>query len=80
MHPRGIRHRIVKSSSQPKLTLRLPQQQAAVRRLVAAGKIHCEFLALNRWQVEGKRGSVGHDGCGARLIRDAIAEQRSFAT
>jgi hypothetical protein len=28
--------------------------------------------ALDRWQVEGKRCSVGHDGCGARLIRDAI--------
>jgi hypothetical protein len=41
-------------------------------RLVAAGKIHCQFLALDRWQVEGKRCSVGHDGCGARLIRDAI--------
>jgi hypothetical protein len=40
--------------------------------LVAAGKIHCEFLALDRWQVEGKQCSVGHDGCGARLIRDAI--------
>jgi len=68
-----IRHRIGKSFAHPELALRLPQQQKpAVRRLVAAGKIHCEFLAPDRWQVEGKRCSVGHDGCGARLIRDAI--------
>ena len=33
----AIRHRIGKSSAHPELTLRLPQQQAAVRRLVAAG-------------------------------------------
>jgi hypothetical protein len=68
-----IRHRSRKPPAHPELALRLPQQQQpAVRRLAAAGKIHCEFLALDRWQVEGKRCSVGHDGCGARLIRDAI--------
>ena len=69
----AIRHRIGKPSAHPELALRLPQQQqTGVRRLVAAVKIHCEFLALDRWQVEGKRCSVGHGGCGARLIRDAI--------
>jgi hypothetical protein len=26
---------------------------------------------MDRWQVERKRYSVGHGGCGARLIRDA---------
>jgi hypothetical protein len=40
--------------------------------LVAAVKINCEFLAVDRWQVEGKRYSVGHGGCGAPLVRDAI--------
>src|SRR5262245_28060763 len=55
----AIRHRIGKSSAHPELALRLPQQQqAAVRRLVAAGKIHCEVLALDRWQVKGKVASV----------------------
>jgi hypothetical protein len=48
------------------------QQQASIRRLVAAVKIHCEFLAPDRWQVERKRCSFGHGGCGAPLIRDAI--------
>jgi hypothetical protein len=46
--------------------LRLPQkQQAAVGRLVAAGKIDGEFLASDRWQVERKRRVVSHSGCGA---------------
>ena len=35
-------------------------QQAGIRGLIAAAKIHCEFLAMDRWQVEGKRCSVGH--------------------
>jgi hypothetical protein len=69
----AIRHRSGKSSAHPELALRLPQQQqTGIRGLVAALKIHCEFLASDRWQVEGKRCSVDHDGCGARLIRDAI--------
>ena len=69
----AIRHRIGKPPAHTELALRLPQQQqAAVRRLVAAVKIHCEFLAADTWKVEGKRCSVGHGGCGARLIREAI--------
>ena len=67
-----IRHRIGEPTAHTELALRLPeQQQAAVRRLVAAVKIHCEFLAADTWKVKGKRCSVGHGGCGARLIRDA---------
>ena len=50
----------------------LQQQQTAIRGLVAAVKINCEFLAPDRWQVEGKQCSVGHGGCGAPLIREAI--------
>ena len=46
------------------------QQQAGIGRLVAAVKIDCEFLAADRWKVEGKRCIVGHGGCGARLIRE----------
>src|SRR4051812_17007834 len=57
----AIRHRIGKPPAYPELALRLPQQQqAAIRGLVAAGKIDCEFLAMDRWQLEGKRYSVGH--------------------
>ena len=49
------------SRRHPELALRLPkQQQTGIRRLVAAAKIDCEFLAMDRWQVEGKRYSVGH--------------------
>jgi hypothetical protein len=40
--------------------------------LVAAVKINCEFLAADRWRVEGKRRIVGHGGCGAGLIRKAL--------
>jgi hypothetical protein len=69
----AIRHRIGKSPAHTELALRLPQQQqTAIGRLVAAVKIHCEFLAAHTWKVEGKRRIVGHGGCGARLIRDAI--------
>ena len=68
----AIRHRIRKPPTYPELAFRLPQQkQTGIRRLVAAVKINCEFLALNRWKVEGKRCSVGHGGCGARLIHGA---------
>ena len=69
----AIRHRFGKPPAHTELALRLPQQQqAAVRRLVAAVKINCEFLAADGWQVEGKRHIVGHSGCGAPLKRDAI--------
>jgi hypothetical protein len=45
-----IRHRIGKPPAHAELALRLPeQQQATVRGLVAALKIDCEFLALDRW-------------------------------
>ena len=41
-----IRHRIGEPPAHPKLAFRAPQQeQTAVRGLVAAAKIHCEFLA-----------------------------------
>jgi hypothetical protein len=39
--------------------------------LAAAAKIHCELLTSDSWQVEGKRDSVAHVGCGTRLVRDA---------
>ncbi len=69
----AIRHRFRKPPAHSELALCLSQQQqTGIRRLVAAFKIYCEFLAADRWQVEGKRCSVGHGGCGARLIRDAI--------
>jgi len=68
----AIRHRFRKPPAHPELALRLSQQQqTAIRRLIAAVKINCEFLAPDRWKVEGKQRIVGHGGCGAGLIRDA---------
>jgi hypothetical protein len=56
----------------PQRTLRLAQQQkSGIGRLVATSKIDCEFLAVNRWQVERKQRIVGHGGRGAGLIRNA---------
>ena len=67
-----IRHGVRKPPAHTDRALRLSQQQeAAIGGLVAAVKINCEFLAADRWKVEGKRRIVGHGGCGARLIRDA---------
>ncbi len=38
---------------------------------VPPSKINCEFLAPDRWKVEGKQRIVGHGGCGGGLIREA---------
>jgi hypothetical protein len=48
------------------------QQQTAIRRLIAASKINCEFLAPDRWKVEGKQRIVAHGGCGGGLMDIAI--------
>src|SRR5246127_49003 len=57
----------------PELALRRSQQQqTAIRRLIAASKINCEFLAPDRWKVEGKQRIVAHGGCGRGLIHVAI--------
>ena len=62
----AIRHHIGKPPANAELALRLwQQQQAAIRRLVAAAKIYCEFLVPDRWKVEAKRCSVSNSGCGA---------------
>src|SRR5438128_2260115 len=46
-------------------------------RAFAAVKIHCEFLAADRWQVEGKRRIGVHDGCGvAAVTRGGSSGQR----
>jgi hypothetical protein len=75
----AIPHRFRKPSAHPELALRLAQQQqASIGRLVAAIKIDCEFLAPKRWQLEGKRCSVGHGGCGARLIREATCRNNDL--
>jgi len=67
-----IRHGRGEPPADAELALGLPQQQeAGVGGLDAAGKIDCELLALDGWQVEGKRRIVGHGGCGAELIRKA---------
>jgi hypothetical protein len=44
------------------------QQQAAIGGLGAAVEIYCEFLAVDRWQVERERRIAGHGSCGVALI------------
>ena len=68
-----IRHRSSKPRAHPKPALRLSQQQqATIRRLIAAVKINCEFLASDRWKVKRKQRIVVHGGCGGRLMHIAI--------
>lgn len=72
MHPCRIAP-VRQRSSQPRddagpLLGRPQQQQACVRGLVAPVEGNCELLALDGWQIEGKRRSVGH-GCGVPLRR-----------
>jgi hypothetical protein len=62
-------HRSREPPAHAEPALRLPQQQQArVGGLVAAVKIHCEFLAVDGWQVEGKRRIGVHDGCGVAAV------------
>src|SRR5262249_61257952 len=69
----STRHRFRKPPAHPELALRRSQQQqTAIRRLIAASKINCEFLAPDRWKVEGKQRIVAHGGCGGGLIDVAI--------
>src|SRR5262249_8026028 len=69
----AIWHRIGKPPANSKLALRLPkQQQPSIGGLIAAFKSDCEFLASDRWQVEGKRCSVDHGGRGVASIHNAI--------
>jgi hypothetical protein len=64
----------------PELALRRSQQQqTAIRQLIAASKINCEFLAPDRWKVEGKQRIVAHGGCGGGLMHVAIADLKSWA-
>ena len=68
-----IRHRRRKPPAHPEPALSLSQQQqTSVRRLMAAGKIDCEFLAPDRWKLEGKQHIVVHGGCGGGLVHIAI--------
>ncbi len=77
----AIRHRRRKPPAHTKLALGLPQQQqAGIGGLRAAVKIHCEFLAVHGWQVEGKRRIVGHGGCGVGLIAQGSSIGHRFAT
>jgi hypothetical protein len=40
--------------------------------LIASVEIYCDFLAVNGWQVEGKRSIFGHGGCGALRLHEAV--------
>ena len=69
----SIRHCSGKPCAHPKPAFRLSQQQkAAIRRLIAAVKINCEFLASDRWKVKRKQRIVVHGGCGGGLMHIAI--------
>ena len=69
----AIRHRSRKPRAYTKSALRLSQQQqTTIRRLIAAVKINCEFLALHRWKVKRKQRIVAHGGCGGGLMHFAI--------
>jgi len=80
----AIRHRRRKPRAYAHLAFRCAQkQQAAVGRLGAAVEIDCEFLAADRWQIEGERRIVGHGGCGVgwdaqriRLDNASLSEPR----
>ena len=56
----------------PEAALGRPQQQqTAVRGLVAAVEIDCEFLTRDGWQIEREQPIVGHGGCGSGWAREA---------
>jgi hypothetical protein len=75
----AIRHCFGEPQANAMFALRLPQkQQAAIGRLVAAGKIDGEFLASDRWQVERERRIPSRSGCGAGLIREATLGNTSL--
>lgn len=68
-----MRRRSREPAAHAELGLSLPQQQQArVGRLVAAVKIHREFLAANGWQVEGKRLSVFITAVARRRLHEAV--------
>jgi hypothetical protein len=57
----AIRHRLRQPPANAKSALGCAQQQkTAIGGLVATFEIDCEFLALDRWQIEGKHYIVGH--------------------
>jgi len=48
-------------------SVREQNQPLTSERATARGRRH--FLAPNGWQIEGKKAIVGHDGCGAFVVR-----------
>jgi hypothetical protein len=61
-----IWHRSRKPLADTNLALGLwQQQQPGMRGLIASVEIYGDFVAMNRWQFEGKRRIFGHGGCGA---------------
>ena len=68
-----VGHCIRKPLAYAKLHLGLAQEkQPGIRGLGASSEINCEFLAFDRWQIEGEQRSFCHDGCGAARIREAL--------
>jgi hypothetical protein len=69
----AIWNRCCEPLADTKLALRLAQQQQpGIRRLVAPVETYCDFLAMDGWQIEGKRRIFGHGGCGALWLHKAV--------
>ena len=66
-----VGHCIRKPLAYAKLHLGLAQEkQSGIRGLGSSSEINCEFIAFDRWQIEGEQRSFCHDGCGAAQIRE----------
>ena len=64
---------------QAQAALRLAQQdKPAVRRDQAAIEGGGHLLALDGWQMEGKKAIVGHGGCGALVVREERRVDNEF--
>jgi hypothetical protein len=64
---------------QAKLPLHAAKQKnARVRRKLTAIEAHAQFLAANRWKIEGKWNIFAHDGCGApQSIDESVSQPES---
>ena len=65
-----------KARRKPELLLDLAQHKdTCIRRQLPAVERDAQFLACNRWKIEGKESIFAHDGCGApQSIRDSVSQ------
>ena len=73
--PQATGHKL----GQAEAAFRLAQQhQAAVRGDQAAVERRRHFLATNGWKIEGKKGIVGHGGCGQFVVPVEVRLDNEF--